>query len=119
MFIDTARDGGYSAAVRETPVRRIHWTLLFCLLGMVIFLAVPPADMPETAFNEMDLPLTLSHVVLPRVTLSPPSLETVALPNLAARPEALETGDLVLQPEPLVKSHHGPSLQLLLCTFLI
>ena len=96
-----------------------RWTLALCLLGMVLFLAVPPADMPETAFNEMDLPLTVSQVVLPRVTLSPPTLEPVALQDLFTLREALEVKHLPQVAEPVAKAHDAPALQPLLCTFLI
>lgn len=75
-------------------------------------------DMPETAFNEMDLPATVSHVALPRLRLAPPATEKIAIADLIFQPVATDYREKS-QPEPVTKSQHVPSLQTLLCTFLI
>jgi len=79
---------------------------------------MPPADTPETAFNEMDLPLTLSQTLLPRVTVWRPIADTVPAPSVLARPRGSEISRLARVAETPLKSR-GPSLQPLLCTFLI
>ena len=118
MFVDSAGVRRYALHGWGKPVKRFHWTLLLCLLGMLLLSVVPPVDAPETAFNEMDLPLTVSHANLPRVTLSPPAAQTLAIPYLSVHREELNTPRLISRFEPTVKSPR-PSLQPLLCTFLI
>lgn len=89
---------------------------MLCLLGTVLLLALPPMDMPETAFNEMDLPATVSHVTLPRLRLAPPATEAVAVVNLIFQRPAAENHE---QSPPITKSQRVLSLQPLFCTFLI
>ena len=98
-------------------MKHTHWTLIFCLLGTVCLLALPPMDMPETAFNEMDLPATVSHVALPRLRLVPPATVKIAIADLIFQRAAIN-GEKSL-PGPITKSQHVVSLQLVLCTFLI
>ena len=95
-----------------------HWTLIFCLLGTVLLLALPPMDMPETAFNEMDLPATVSHVALPRLRLAPPATEKIAVASLTFQRVATDSREKS-HLEPVRKSQQLLSLQPLLCTFLI
>lgn len=97
-------------------MKRSRWTLLLCMLGTVLLLALPPIDMPQTAFNEMDLPVTVSHVTLPRLRLAPPAAETVATASLTFQQAAAEYRE---QSQPITKSQRVLSLQPLFCTFLI
>jgi len=99
-------------------VKHTHWTLIFCLLGTVCLLVLPPMDMPETAFNEMDLPATVSHVALPRLRLASPATEKIAVAGLIFQRVATDYREKS-RLEPVTKSQHVLSLQPLLCTFLI
>jgi hypothetical protein len=101
----------------EGFVKHNHWTLILCLLGTVCLLVLPPMDTPETAFNEMDLPATASHVALPRLRLVPPATVKIAIADLIFQRAAIN-GEKSL-PEPVTKSQHVVSLQPVLCTFLI
>ena len=94
------------------------WTLVLCLLGTVCLLVLPPMDMPETAFNEMDLPATVSHVGLPRLRLASPATEKIVVAGLVFQRATTDCREKS-QPEPVTKSRPVPSLQPLLCTFLI
>jgi hypothetical protein len=98
-------------------VKHSHWTLILCLLGTLCFLVLPPVDTPGTAFNEMDLPATVSQVALPRLRLAPPATERIAVAELILQRAAIEHSATL--PEPVTKSQHALSLQPLLCTFLI
>ena len=89
---------------------------MLCLLGTVLLLALPPIDMPETAFNEMDLPATVSHVTLPRLKLAPPATEAVVAASLTFQQAATDYRE---QSQPITKSQRVLSLQPLFCTFLI
>jgi hypothetical protein len=97
-------------------VKQSRWALIFCLLGTVLLLALPPIDMPETAFNEMDLPATASHVTLPRLRLAAPAAEAVPVANLIFQRAAV---DFPEQSQPITRSQRVLSLQPLFCTFLI
>jgi hypothetical protein len=78
-------------------------------------------DLPETAFNEADLPVNLAVPAPPRIPDTPP----VAIPVAAALPTPpLVDGDglvrsFVREPANLPNERHPHSLQVLLCTFLI
>lgn len=48
-----------------------RWILLVCLAGALLLSALPPSDSAETAFNEMDTPVLVSHPELPRVRVNP------------------------------------------------
>ena len=96
-------------------MKQSRWTLVLCLLGTVLLFALPPIDMPQTAFNEMDLPVTVSHVTLPRLRLAPPATETVATASLTFQQATAEYRER----SPITKSQCVLSSQPLLCTFLI
>jgi hypothetical protein len=101
-------------------MKRIHWTLLllFCALGMVLLLAMPPMDAPDTAFNEMDLPLTVSHARLPRITFMRPATQAMFSTKFEHE-ESLDSNHRPARRESVTKSQQLRSLQPLLCTFLI
>ena len=99
-------------------MKHTHWTLIFCLLGTVCLLVLPPMDMPETAFNELDLPAPVSHVAPPRLRLASPATEKIAVAGLIFQRVATDYREKS-RPEPVTKSQRVLSLQPLLCTFLI
>lgn len=105
------------SGVQEHSVKQARWVLTFCLVGMVLLLAVPSIDMPETAFNEMDTPL-VAHVTLPRIWLATPSMAASPVIDLVFQRIAID-GTPKEQFEPITKSYPISSLQPLLCTFLI
>jgi hypothetical protein len=94
--------------------------LVFFLLGAAVCVfAVPPVDLPETAFNEADTPINLA---LPAQT----TLKVVCLPDdpivMCGLPPC--RADYVvsrsaLELVPMLSQHHRHSLQDLLCSFLI
>ncbi|HLZ41836.1 MAG TPA: hypothetical protein VKQ11_12790 [Candidatus Sulfotelmatobacter sp.] len=99
-------------------MKHSHWTLILCLVGTLCFLVLPPVDTPGTAFNEMDLPGTVSHFALPRLRLAPPATEKIAVAGLILQRAEIDSSVKSLT-EPVTKSRHALSLQPLLCTFLI
>lgn len=98
-------------------MKHTHWTLIFCLLATVCLLVLPPMDMPETAFNEMDLPATVSQVALPRLRQASPATEKIAVAGLTFQRVATDYREKS-QLELATKSQYILS-QPLLCTFLI
>jgi len=94
--------------------------VLFLLAAAVCCCTVPGVDLPETAFNEADLPVNLALPAPPRI----PDIPPVAIPA-AARPMLPRCGEdglvrtLVHEPSVLPNERHLHSLQVLLCTFLI
>lgn len=98
-------------------VKRVHWTLLLCLLGTVFLLALPPVDLPDTAFNELDTPVNVARPALPRVTLTAPAVHSVSLSESTISLDKERASSK--RNERDVPSYHAPDLQSLLCTFLI
>jgi hypothetical protein len=95
--------------------------LVLCLLGAAVCCcAVPGVDLPETSFNEADLPVNLAVPAQPRV----PDLSPIAIPAAALPTHSLDCGDCVVrslvdEPAILPNERHLHSIQVLLCTFLI
>jgi hypothetical protein len=102
-------------------VKQTAWTfLLFLLCAVVCASAIPPTDLAETAFNEVDAPVNQAAPVVPCVKFIRPAGVSIDLPR-AQCPKGRE-----LQPEPLKSAyltagtvHDTHSLQDLLCTLLI
>ncbi len=111
----------FTVTLGMTPVKRAGRTLLLLLLGTVAWAAVvPPANIPETSYNEADTPVNLARPVVPGIRLARPGAGPVILPAQLrlARPE----------PKPVAKevtfdlaptSHSSHSLQDLLCILIL
>jgi hypothetical protein len=101
--------------VKQTP-----WIFVLLLLVSVVFAsAVPPMDDPETAFNEADSQVSLASS--PRINLLGPAASSTPQPMLhpVRRPRSLRVHKPVHRLAPMAKQSRPPSLQKLLCTFLI
>jgi hypothetical protein len=94
--------------------------VLFLLAAAVCCCAVPGVDLPETSFNEADLPVNLALPAQPRVPdLSPLAIPAAALPTLPLYCTDCIVRGLAHEPAVLPNERHLHSLQVLLCTFLI
>ena len=81
---------------------------------------MPGVDLPETSFNEADLPVNLALPAQPRVPdLSPLVIPAAALPTLPIHCTDCVVRSFAYEPAILPKERHLHSLQVLLCTFLI
>jgi hypothetical protein len=94
--------------------------VLFLLGAAVCCCTVTGVDLPETAFNEADLPANLAVPAPPRI----PDIPSVAIPAAARPMLPLCCADglvrtLEHEPAVLLNERHLHSLQVLLCTFLI
>jgi len=92
---------------------------LFCILGAVLLFVLPPVDSPDTVFNEMDTPVTVSHPVLPQLKLTPPAREGRRVPGKLERPEETPVAGIAIALEQQKQPYYPGDLQKLLCTFLI
>ena len=102
---------------RDFLLKHSYWTLLLYLIGALTLVALPPVDMPDTAFNEMDSPANFSHPALPRLAQTAPSIQVRTALPLAGRLDPKESKPTSF--EPVVQLYRPPDLQPLLCTFLI
>ena len=66
-------------------MQRLRWMLVLFLLGAAVCCcAIPGVDLPETSFNEADLPVNLALPAQPRIPDIPPVLiPATALPALS------------------------------------
>ena len=66
-------------------MQRLRWMLVLFLLGAAVCCcAIPGVDLPETSFNEADLPVNLALPAQPRIPdLSPIAIPAAALPTLS------------------------------------
>jgi len=102
-------------------LKRTAWTLLLLLLGAVVCAsAIPPTDLPETAYNEVDRPVNQAPPAVPGIKFVRPAIAPAVLP-MEQRPAGRDTPPQMLEPAftPAGGEHHPHSLQDLLCTFLI
>jgi len=94
--------------------------VLFLLGAAVCCCAAPGVDLPETSFNEADLPVNLALPAPPRIPdLSPIAIPAAALPTLPLCCADGIVRRVVHEPGILPNERHLHSLQALLCTFLI
>jgi len=124
LSIDNGRGPEYFiGTLGEVALQRLRWMLVLFLMGAAVCCCtVPGVDLPETAFNEADLPVNLAIPAPPRVQDAAPLVVPVAaLPTLP-----FDCADCLVsraKPVPAVEPTqvHSPSysLQVLLCTFLI
>jgi len=107
--------------VTEVPAMR-RGVLLFVLILLVAVIcasAVPPTDLPETSYNEVDTPVNQAPPVVSGIKFVRPTIVPVILPRQFC--EALRSVDAQAHERKSAASvRHAPhSFQDLLCTFLI
>lgn len=102
-------------------MRRIVWIfVLLLLVGVVCAAAVPPIDVPETNYNEVDKPVNQAPPVVLGIRFVRPVKVTKTVPKcvMQARWDVqLPVEDLVSPP--LSTQHDPHSVQDLLCTLQI
>ena len=94
--------------------------ILFLMGAVVSISAVPPTDLPETSYNEVDTPVNQAPPVVPGIRLVRPVLVPTLLPrqiweaslHIDAQPNEHSS------PYPVLH-HDSHSLQKFLCTLLI
>jgi hypothetical protein len=124
LSIDNGRWPEYFiGTLGEVALQRLRWMLVVFLMGAAVCCcALPGVDLPETAFNEADLPVNLAIPAPPRVQDAAPAAVPVAvLPTLPFDcAECVASPAMPLPATPATQFHfHSHSLQVLLCTFLI
>ena len=63
-------------------VKRVRWTIVILgLLCVSLGSIIPPADDPETAFNETDTPINVTAPVSPRTNFVVPTGHPVVTPR--------------------------------------
>ena len=99
-------------------LKRSKWAFLLLLATAVTFVSsVPMADLPATAYNEIDTPVNQTTPVAPWVKFVPPVEVRFILPRSFNR-----TGDGIrtsVESISLATHWHMNPLRELLCTFLI
>jgi hypothetical protein len=94
--------------------------VVFLLGAAVCCCAVPGVDLPETAFNEADLPVNLAIAAPPRIQDTAPVVVPVAtLPALPLDCAACRVSELAVAPVVVATQARSHDLHALLCTFLI
>lgn len=102
-------------------VRRSLWIfVLLMLAGVVCAAAIPPTDVPETNYNEVDTPVNQT----PPVELSVRFVRPIQIARTVPRGVIQTCWDSPFRVEkalsfPLPASHDARSVQNLLCTLLI
>lgn len=102
-------------------VRRGIWTfILFLLTAVVCVSAIPQTDLPDTPYNEADVPVNQSPPVVLGIRFVRPAVVLIVVPRKTLQ---TEWNFRVPANEPLSTSISvrldSHSLQNLLCTFLI
>ncbi len=97
---------------------RSKWAFLLLLAVAVTFVSVMPmADLPETAFNEIDTPVNQTTPVAPWVKFVPPVKVRFILPRAFDHTDdGIRTS---VESISLATHWHVSPLRELLCTFLI
>ena len=98
--------------------------VLLLLAGVLVASAVPPVDLPETAFDESGTPVVLAPPPHTSFTLVRPVLvravsDAPAMPGVRFRCAGGVVSSRVLAADAVPRQRHVSSLQDLLCTFLL
>ena len=59
--------------------------------------AVPPEDLPETSYNEVDTPVNLAPPVVPRIKFTRPADDPIIVPSLPLYRAGCPISGLVLE----------------------
>jgi hypothetical protein len=102
-------------------VRRSLWIFVLLLLTGVIYAAtVPPTDVPETSYNEIDKPVNQAPPVVSGIRFVRPVKVTRRVPKSVLQARCDVQFSVEDQVSPPLSARHGyHSLQDLLCTLLI
>jgi hypothetical protein len=101
-----------------TVVKGIGWAFVLPLVTAVVFVSVVPvADQPETAFNEIDAPVSQTTPVAPWVRFTPPHEVSVILLSSVTHPS--KAIRISFESISLAMHWHRSPLPELLCTLLI
>lgn len=106
--------------LRGAGVSRIWVFVLVLLSSLVCVSAIPPTDLPETSYNEIDTPVNLAPPAVHGVRIVSPEIATVILPREvreARRGVTAQANEGESAEAPVRRDPH--SLPNLLCTFLI
>ena len=102
-------------------MRHGFWTFVLLLMSSVVCVsAIPQSDLPETSYNEIDIPVNQAPPVVSGVRFVRPPIATVVLPRQvweARHGVGVQAPELKESYALLRRDPH--SLQDLLCTFLI
>ena len=93
--------------------------VLFLLAGVFGGFAVLPVDLPETAFDESDVPVNLAPPSQAPLRFVRPVSDPLLMPGLRFYCAGCVVSSFVLEPAVMPRQRHPHSLQDLLCTFLI
>jgi hypothetical protein len=99
--------------------RRSRMLVLFLVAGVFGGSAVPPVDLPETAFNESDAPANLAPPSQAIVRFVRPVSVPLEMPGLRFYCAGCDLSSRVPRAAAMPERRHPHSLQDLLCTFLI
>jgi len=93
---------------------------LFVLGALFCAAAIPPTDVPETAYNEVDTPINQSPPVVPSIRLIRPSPNPVVVPA-EFRDHSRDASHRLSEhpPAPLVSRQGSHSIQDVLCILII
>lgn len=107
--------------VGGSSVKQFRLILVVFLLGTVVCVSAGPRiDLPETAFNEADAPVTLAPPLRPGISIIAPAVDPVVVGAATVFHSADYVAERLLHaPATLPFQRHRVSLQHLLCTFLI
>ena len=93
--------------------------LIFLLGAAVCVSAVPPVDLPETAFNEADTPVNLAPPLQTTLKVICPLDDPIVIRGLPFRRADYVVRRPALEPAAMLRQRHRHSLQDLFCSFLI
>ena len=93
--------------------------VLFLLAGVFGGSAIPPVDLPETTFDESDVPVNLAPPSQATVRFVRPVSDPLVMPGLQFYCAGCDLGSRVLAGAAMPRQRHPHFLQDLLCTFLI
>jgi len=92
--------------------------VLFLLAGVFGGSAIPPVDLPETAFDESDAPVNLAPPSQATLRYLSPVSDPLVVPGLRFYCAGCVVSSPVLAAPALPRERHPHSLQDLLCTLL-
>ena len=101
-------------------MKHVHWIFVLLLLGTVVSVAgVPPVDDPETSADESELQVILAAPAPLRIQLGSSLAGSVDVTQLASCPQESNADFSRHELTAVARRSCSPSLQKLLCAFLI
>jgi hypothetical protein len=99
--------------------RHCRSLVLFLMTGVLGGFAVPPVDLPETSYDESDVPINLAPPSQATFSSVRPVGDPLLMPGLPSCRAGCLASSLLLAVTAVPRQLHPHSLQDLLCTFLI